>query len=172
MTRYIQDVEVMINATHYDVVVLRDIISVDEDAYSSLDIRSIKGCYRSFPSGADLGEVWIASTIIIHQLISNPILAGTIGSAVYDLLKFMVEKTPRLLENCIHNPLSIMFHNILKVKTKGCANITIDLCIKSDEISTVSNGLEQLKELIESLQLEGDVKITYSNSEWYVSNDQ
>ena len=163
-------IEVLVDARHYEVSVFEDVISIKEEDYSTLDVFSVKFSICRSPACIDLGQISVFSSIIIHEAVSNPVLFGVLGNAIYDLIKYMGEKIPNLLNSCKHVVQSVPIGCSLTIKHKEETNIKVNLNFSSDELKSISKGLVQLKETIETLDLTGEVEMRYEDSKWHVSN--
>jgi len=170
LNHFIQYIEVLVEARHYDVSVFQDIINIDEDEYSSLDIYSVKFSICQSPACVDLGQLAIYSSMIIHEAVSNPVLISVLGNAMYDLMKFMGEKIPILLKSCKHTVQDVSVDCGVNIKNKEDTNIRINLIFSSYELNRITASLEQLNETINTLDLKGEVQIRYQDSKWYISN--
>ena len=165
-----QKVEVLIEFRHYEVSVIEEILAISEEDYSSLDVHSIKVGVCSSPACAELGEVFFLSSILIHESIARQVLVGMLANSMYDLFKFMEEKIPVLLRSCKYTVQDVPVGCDVDIKYSEDANIRLNLSFSSCELQEISGGLEQLKETFDTIDLEGDVKISYKDSKWRISN--
>ena len=169
---YIQNIELSVNSFHYDASVLNDVININEDDYTTLDIRSVKGSIVHVPHGIEPGQVYLLSKLVIDEALSNPILSGIIGKAIYDLIKYIASKIPSLKRNCNLDEKTIYILTELDIINGDTANVLIDLSFYSDEYESRLETLGQLIETINSTNIKGDVRINCHSGKWHISNNK